>query len=102
MKYVITIFFFLPLAAMAQKTDSVQCNLHRTTDSFFINRCRAICARNAGEIDSFVFYDGRARHFREMAFEYYQQWDPQRYDAKKQKRNLRFMNPNKYFKCPCQ
>jgi hypothetical protein len=97
----ITILLLLPMGLMAQKTDSVQYNLHRATDSFMVNRCRAMCAIKNGLRDSIVFYDQRAAYFREEAFKYYEKWDPMRYDAKKQKTNLRFMNPNKYFPCPC-
>jgi hypothetical protein len=74
--------------------------LHQATDSFLVFRCRMKCAAK-NHPDSVLFYGRAADLYQRAAREHYLAWDKNAFN-KKRKTNLRFMNPDKYFKCPCQ
>lgn len=98
MKYIITILLFLPLATKAQ--DKIADRLHKYTDSFMFYRCHEQCAVKAGDQNLTSFFHGLAQRYYHLAYDTYVVWDKHRLDAK-QKTHLRFMDPDKYFKCPC-
>ena len=95
---ILLILLFLPLGLMAQNKDSV--SLHQATDSFLVFSCRAKCAAKRCP-DSVLYYGQAAEQYQKAAREHYLAWDKNAFN-KKRKMNLRFMNPDKYFKCPCQ
>jgi hypothetical protein len=97
----LTILLFLPFAVKGQHVaDSAL--LHNATDSFFVFRCRLKCAIKNGHQDSLLYYGRSADLYQRVAYEHYLKWDKNAFDPKKKKKNLRFMNPDRYFKCPCQ
>jgi hypothetical protein len=98
----ILLFLFFPLGLVAQKKDPVASRLHLVTDSFFYFRCREKCAMAAGKQDSVRIYDKARLYYQDQAYQLHMKWDADHYDARKQKTRLRYMDPDKYFKCPCQ
>jgi len=103
MKYTLIIsLFVLPLVSMGQKNDTIALRLHIATDSLAFYRCRVNCARVSGNQDSLRIYELHRRVWQEEVHTYYLKYDTNYLDPKKQKKNFRFQNPNKYFKCPCQ
>jgi hypothetical protein len=127
MKHLLFLLFFAPLGVIAQTNvavtydliqtsgpnsvaigfeaaypDTVTVLLHKYTDSFFYFRCREKCASAKGLQDSTAFYSNARQYYYHKAYDTYVRWDLKRYDQKKQKRNLRFMDPDKYYKCSCK
>jgi hypothetical protein len=90
MKYIF-IFLFLPFAVKAQ--DKIADSLHKYTDSFMFYRCQVRCHKS----DNTGFYINKREKYRELAQQYFNQFDPNRTKTK-----VRFRDPNHYFACPCQ
>jgi hypothetical protein len=101
MKYTIILFLFsLPLFCIGQKKLTDSAILHRATDSFFYYRCKEKCAVKAGDQAHAGYYYSKMRAYQDAAYEAHARWDKHMRDPK-QKTHLRYMDPDKYYKCPC-